>query len=1748
MFTLSGYDIILEGPPKNGVKIYSARHVPSGSKVKIHFLPAPKQSRDFLEDMYQYFLPLKKVFSQHIARVYAIEKISEASAVGIAFIIEEMPALTLKDFIGKNGPLNVKEFITVAVQILTAVKDLHKSGLSHNGLTSAGIAVDPEKNHIWINDFAFGMVAVLSPAALPGMKKEEMAIAEDHLPYISPEQTGRMNCEIDYRTDFYSLGIIFYELLTGTPPFSGSAMELIHAHMAKTPEMPETNRTQTGAPLSDIILKLLEKSPENRYQSTFGIKSDLLRCRRHYKADDPPSSFQIAQHDVPEHFRFPDNLYGREIEVAMLIDEYDRVKEDNTGISLIAGYSGIGKSRVIEEVQKYVVKNGGYFISGQYEQLKQEIPYSGIIPAFAEIVRQILTEPVDRIDAWRSKLTQALGSNARIIVDVLPELEFIVGKQPMVPTLSPKDAQNRFHLVFEKFLQVIAAKEHPLTLFIDNMQWADTAGLKLMESLFIGSETRNFYFIGAYRNNEISQTHPLFDSIAAIKQKGVPVQTVTLKPISESDICHLLSDAFQTDTHQVRLLAQIVLDKTRGNPFFIRQFIETVNRSGLFSYDYENGRWQWDIEQINALSITDNVVDFMTAKVSRLAEHSLQALQLAACIGDSFSLSLLSRAAARPAASIMTDLREAVSLGLITPTGDAWRHMDASFIAVPDRDNHSRSITPPDDIAFEFLHEKVRQAVYDQVPEAVKNKYHLTIGKLMLKYTDSKNLPSRIFSIVHHLNHSKSQTMKTTDGHQLASLNLIAGKRAKDAAAYRQSHAYLTAAEDLLSGDIWSENYQLIFDIKKHLMECEYFLQNFENAEKLFRVLLERAETDEDRAGLYNQKMIMLASLAKHEDALEIGIAGLRLLNVRLPKRAGKLDVLQSLMTLKIKLRGRDIDALIELPEISNARLLLTLKMMMNLSLSAYFCQPYLASYLAFDIFKITLKHGNSSVSPFAYVVYGAALCGLFKDYAAGHQFGELAMKAKNKFGGSQMTAKVLLYYANGITIWTHHINQVIALNREGLTSARDTGDLNYTVYHIQSLIFSMLAGGKPLDDISEECERYYEFVEKSHDIGALNYLISVRQFIKSLKGETFHIHSLNDEYFSETRHVKNIQSDDIKLILCRHHLIKLRLLYIMEDYEGALKEARKCGALRQYHIGTIIIPEYYVYHCLVLAALYPSISLLKQNIYRRQMIILCNRLKQLSVQCPENYEDKYLLAEAEHARVIGQDRRAITLYHRAIRAANANGFTQNHAMANEAAAKFYLAKGFDDIAKTFMNKARQSYHYWGAKTKVALLEKNFSTLLTAETGPKLLPAGRHLDLNAIVNALQTISTEIVLEDLLKSLMKIVLENAGARKVMFLTITSDRTYLEAEHTVDLQDPIVHKSLPADNRQELFHPVLNYVKRAQTHLVLEDASNEGDFTRDPYVLKFQPKSVLCLPVIRQGRMMALLYLENNITPSVFTPERISVLSLLASQAAISFENSKLYENVILNEKELREISEKREEDALQYQAQLRSLSSELSLTEERERRRIATDLHDRIGHALANASMKLRVVKESVVDENASRHIDDIHSLIDQSISDTQTLTFELSPPILYDLGLEAALDWLTEQTQKQHDILVEFIDDLEYKPIDESLRILLFQATRELLHNVVKHARATRVRVSISRDGDFVCILIHDNGIGFEATRKEKDVKKGGFGIFSIQERLRHQGGRLEISSDSETGSRVTIISPMTAKSTDQEINPSEQE
>lgn len=1737
MISLPGYDIIEQTESRNGFARFLARQSRSGQPVTLKFIPADPSVLSGPESMETACAALMAIHSAHVGRVYAIEKVTAGPETGIVIVMDPARGIPLSEF-WRKGKLSMERFLDIAIDLATAVNDLHKAGIVHRGLTGDAILINPETETVRVDDFA--------PPLLPGrpaglLNEEEIrlsGITENHLPYLSPEQTGRMNRPVDFRTDFYSLGIIFYALLTGDLPFRGDTPgEILHGHIAHRPVPPAEARQDIAGPVSDIVMRLLAKTPEERYQSAYGLRADLTECRRMLNAyGEIETSFALGGNDAPETFAISEGIFGREKEIHRLCMEFERIRRGDVSVVWITGGSGMGKTRLVSAFENFVSEASGYFISGRHEPIGENIPYSAIIQAFQGMIRQILTQSADRVDTWRRHLLSTLGTNAGVIVSVIPELEYIIGKQPEPAELPPADTQNRFNITFEKFFRSFGTRENPLVVFIDNMQWADMASLWQMEAFFTESPARHILFIGAGRQDDIDPTHPVSRTLEAISRKKGRTFEIRLGPLSLAEIEALIADTLKRTMPEISPLARVLHEKTGGNPSSVRQLLTTLNADGVLFYDFDNGVWQWSVDDARAKRLSGNVVDFIAEKFRKLPENTRAALEMASCIGSRFDLALLSASSKQAPLETAFDLWEGLERGFVSLPTRAYRDLREMLIRhlPPTTDPFPGQVEAPEQIIFEFQHDKLRLTIYSQISDKIRQSNHIRIGELLLGEKGSAVPANKIFEIVNHLNYGEDLTAPADEKIRLAELNRMAGRKAIDSRAYAQALEYYRTGERLLPETAWKDNYALIFALIRGQLECHYLNLDFDAAESVFRSLTRLAGTNEDRAEIYTLKMNMLASLAKHDDALRIGLAGLRLLGINMKAGSGRISVLKSILSTKLRLLRYDPESLLKLPRMDDRRLLLAMNILINSCFSAFLCSPFFAIVASLKVIDITLRHGNSKASPFGFMVYGVSMAAIFKKYKEAFRYGQLAMKANETFGSGSLTAKLLLIYGSGISIWCEPIEKGLESHRQGVKSALEAGDTNYAVYHIQSVVIFLIASGAPLDAAGGECDKYFKFVKNSKDTGALNYLISARRFVRALQGKTADPRSMDGDDFDEKEHIVRMEADAIPVILLRHHLLKLQLLYIMGDAEGALAAAEAGRKLLHYHLGTLIVPEFYFFHALALAAACRQIPAKKRSERLRALRRYERKLASIADKSTQNFDHKHLLVSAELAAVTGRDFNAIDLYQRAAHSAREGGFLHVYAIANERAAEFHHSRRFDEIGRTCLTTARDAWRKWGAAAKVAALERRHPEIPAGRLPDKTLAAFDPFDFSAVVGALQTISTEIVLSDLLNNLLRIVIENAGATRTQLLTLSADRIYLEAEHTADAKTATVYQAMPADGRVPVFTPVLNFVRRTSRHMVIEDATGHRDFAADTYVKINRPRSVLCLPVIRQNRLIALLYLENSIAPSVFTPARIEILQLLASQAAISLENARLFENVTKNEKELREISLRREEEFLRYQSQLRSLSSELSLTEERERRRIATELHDRIGHALATASMKLRALgNKNGKDEETARMINDIHSLIQQSIADTQTLTFELSPPILYDLGLEAALDWLAEQTQAQHGISVTCIDDMSSKLIDESLRVLLFQAARELVFNIVKHARAKTVTISVSREEDHVRVVIEDDGEGFDPNKPRNPEKKGGFGLFSIRERLAHQGGRLEIHSEPGQGTRITMISPM---------------
>lgn len=1728
MISVPGYEIMGQTRSGPGFIRFSGKHIASSRSVSFHFFPAGRAILVETETIADAYAPLINARSAHVIDVHAVEKVTEGPETGILLITAPSTGAPLSEYRRQNKP-DLPGALDIAVQLTTAVNDMHRAGFIHKGLTPYAIEIGPAAKTLLVAGFA--PPELMGPPSCLYNDSEMTApgVSESNLPYISPEQTGRMDCRVDFRTDFYAVGIILYELFTGAPPFnSGGPEKIIHEHIAHTPPPPVRIRPDIPEALSDIIMKLLAKDSAQRYQSAYALRADLksmIEALAGHGCITP--SFNGDEKDAPEILMLSDALLGRDTAIGRLKIEFERIRQEGIAMVMVSGCSGMGKTRLMADFEKHVTQAGGYFLKGRCEPLYQNTPYKAIRQAFSGLIRRILTQSPDAVDAWRRRLTGALGANARIIVDVIPDLEYIIGKPGDVTDLPPTEALNRFNITFDNFFRGFAAKDHPLVLFIDNMQWADSATLHQMEAFFTRSAARHILFVGACRPEEISADHPLYQTLASIRRNNVRLTDIPLEPLTAGDIDQLIGLSLKQTAFDTAPLSTLVHQKTGGIPYFIRHFLSSIYTDGLLFYNFDTGAWQWDIAKIRSRAAAGNGVDDMDDKIKKLPENTLAALTLAACIGDRFSLFLLSTIAEKNVFDMAFDLHHAIEDGFLL-TDDETKPPLSALMTQKSPGIRKAYLT--------FRDDTLRQTVYAMLPEDRKKTLHLQIGRLFLRSIDRDPLPNPLFQAVNHLNRG-ADLVEGRERVRLAELNLAAARKAVEAHAYSQANDYYKTGEALLPPEsAWRTHYSLIFPLTTGQMACEYFTRNFDRAEQLFRSLIHRTKTEEDRAEIYTLKMIMLASRAKHEEAMKIGITGLRRLGVNLPAKAGRVGVFKNIISTKSKLRKYNVNDLLNLPQINDRRLLLAMNLLVNLSFSAFLCSPYFAITACLKLVDLTLKYGNSKPSPFGYVVYGASLCAVFKDYNAGRKFGDLALAANDRFGTPALTPKMLLFYGSGISIWTEHIDKGLDIHRRGVKTALETGDTNYAVYHIQSVIIFLIVGGAPVDSVVEECEKHFHFVKNSKDVGALNYLRSVMYYARELQGKAAGTRGGEGGAFDEGRHVENMRKDGIQIILLRHFLLTLRLRYIMGDIKAALGAAEECVKRLHYHLGSLIVPEFYCFHALALAAGHPETSKGSRIIYRRKIKGYKDRLNTMARQCPENFEHKYLLVSAEYERISGRDMAAMPLYHRAMRSARENGFIQHYAIANELASRFYIERHLDDVARICLTNARDAYRKWGASAKAAALDNEFPAIPAGRLPDKTHRAFDQLDFSAVINSIQAISTDIVLSGLLKNLMHIMLENAGATKTQLLTMKADQMVLQAEHDVDSPEARVFDDQPAGSHAELFLPVLNYVSQTGRLMVLEDAADQPDLAAHPYMKKYQPRSVLCLPVLRQSQPVTLLYLENRLAPAVFTPTRVEVLQLLASQAAISLENARLYDHVSQKEKAIRDLARRRQDESLRYQSRLRSLSSRLSLTEERERRRIATELHDRIGHALANASMQLRRLRHPDAPENEQKRLlDAVDALIEQTIQDTQTLTFELSPPVLYDLGLEAAIDWLAEQTQSQHDISVRFVDDTTPEPMDESVRILLFQAVRELLFNVVKHARATQVTISIARKEGYVRIAIEDNGIGFDAAASSppRAKKGGGFGLFSIKERLAHQGGRLEINSEPGGGTRVTLFSLM---------------
>ena len=1458
--------------------------------------------KELLQFRNQYTI-IKNLNTPGVIQSYSLEKYHN----GYALIMEDFGGISLREY-SHTTYLSLLEILNIAIQITEILQTIHQNRIIHKDIKPANILINPHTKQIKIIDFS---IASLLPKETQEIKNPNSL--EGTLAYIAPEQTGRMNRGIDYRADFYSFGVTLFELLTGQLPFtSDDPMELLHCHIAKSPPNIHNINSQIPLVVSSIVNKMMAKNAEERYQSALGLKYDLEKCLKELESTGNITDFIIGTKDISDRFLIPEKLYGREVEVNKLLATFANVANGKSELMLVTGFSGIGKTAVINEIHKPIVQQQGYFIKGKFDQFNRNIPFSAFVQAFRDLMEKILSESDEKLQIWQTKILEKLGENGQIIIEVIPELEKIIGPQKPPVQISGIAAKNRFNLLFKQFIEIFTAPAHPLVIFLDDLQWIDPDSLNLIKLLITQSQAGYLLLIVAYRNNEVFPGHSLIFTLDEVKKSGIIVHTIKLEPLNWKNLNQLVADTLNCELKLAQPLTNIVKQKTRGNPFFATQFLKSLHQNKLINFDTELRSWKCDITQLKELVIQDDVVEFMAKQLQKLPTATQDILKLAACIGNKFDLHTLSIVYQKSAQETAGALWQALQEGFIVPQNDIYKFYIGN--EQPTKENYV--------INYKFLHDRIQQAAYSLIPEIARNSTHLIIGELLLNNTPE--IPDKIFEIVNHLNLGQNLINDSKKRHYLAELNLIAANKAKIATAYDAAMNYLLTGLDLLGDNSWRKEYKLTLSFYDLAIETAYLKGDFAKTAELVAEIGENATTLLDKISTYQIQIQAYTVQGKHLEAIELGCQILEKLGIYLPVSPTESEVKQTLLFTQLNLQTFSIEDLLNQPLMTDLEKIAAMKILPALQASSYIAVPPLYPLIACQQVNLSLEYGNSIFAPVAYINYGLVLNGITTDIIGAYNFGELGIKLLEKLDVKASKTQALNIFAALIAYVKLPLKEILIMLQSAYHSSFETGDFLFGGYAAMNYCQYSYFSGRELTRLSEEIAHYNLFLGEIKQENALSWNTLHYQAVLNLLGENSVNKSLENQVNLETEILTRYEEAKDRLGLHFFYLHKMIFCYLLNNIIEAEKNREKAQEYLDGAIGLFNVPVFYFYDSLICLHLYDNKSLNQSEILKNRIKYNQDNLQKLAIQSPINFQHKYILIEAEKARILNQKAEAIELFDKAISLAQKNEYIQEEAIANELAAKFYLGWSKEKVAAGYMQEAYYCYARWGAKAKIDNLEKHYPQLLQPILQPQkinfnpftnlgnlnilssqnLSSQSVHqfpdtishnlynaIDLNSVIKAAQSLSGTIALDDLLKQLTQIILQNSGADKCILL-FPNDENQWQVK-AIATNDKITLLSQPLDNNPNLPVKLIQYVKNTQKTVLIENCTTDLPVI-DDYLLQRQPKNLLCLPIINQREMVGILYLKNELLPDVFTSDRLLVINFLCNQAAIALKNAQLYQ--------------------------------------------------------------------------------------------------------------------------------------------------------------------------------------------------------------------------------------------------------------
>lgn len=1661
-------------------------------------------------------------------------------------IFEGRQALQLSFFGGvplkhllEKQTLRLSEFYSLAIQLSDSLNQLHHLGFVHHQISDQNIDYHPTNR-------AFELVN-LELAQKKGNPPKELLAAID-LHYLAPEQSGRIDWPCDARTDLYALGILFYRILCNQYPFSSTdPTELVHQHLAQLPKPPIEISKGVPIALSQIVAKLLAKNPGDRYQSALGLKTDLELSKQQWLNQNQENNFELGQFDANPAFEIPNRLYGRALETQQLVEAFEWIKNGEKILLTVSGEAGVGKSALIRQLLPLAQQENAFYAEGKFDQFLNTRPYTAIIQAIRSLIDQLLTKDKQELAFWKEALLDACKGNGKLLTDAAPKLELIIGPQPELPDVGPDEAQTRFRYTFLNFIKLFASKAASLILFIDDWQWSDVASVELMNLFATDPGLKHFLGIAAYRNNEISSSHPFLQYTKKLELSGVGIQRITLKNLDTTDIAQFFKDCFRS---QKADFSELVFKKTGGNIFFVRQLVTAIYQKKLIQFNPNDNRWDWDLEHIKRLNITDNIVDLMINNILELPKKTQEVLKVGAFIGTSFSKNMLGKVIELETAQLETALLNATETQCLSTQG-----------------SH-----------YQFTHDRIQQAAYSLVDPARIPFLHRQIGRRLYEGLSKEEVEVYLFDLVNQWNKGIEEIKEERERILLARLNLKAGLKVKETAAHRSSKSYLETAKQLFGKGIWKDFYKESLQLFTALMEVNYLLWDKVEAQNVFHEIVKNGKTPLDKAKAYQLMIITVFNLDRLSDeAVRLAYEILLELRLKLPQKPTLLDALRALLSTKWMLRKKDLKELKRLPEMKDQWALSCLGILEAVIAPCYLSNPLLAPSLSFYMIKLTLKYGFAPQSITGFGTFGIFLAGILRQPKAAFR---VSTMSKNLSDEAANLARRYFYHYAFVAHWNQDskasLGPLNLASEVGLTS----GDIETSAY---SYLFSdgfVVLLGQPLASTQRMLKERRKMYLHLQYQGGDNMLEVTDGSIEILIQEAIPNPGQIDTLQTEAqvaefiRKIERLNLSHLRL----HQLFLSFLLGFQKEAMFYLGETKKYEKNIRGSFYETVLP---FYQGLVLIRQFDLDKSRKQ--YLRQAKKCYRFLKRFSKYAPENFAQRAALLAAEISRVTNRFQKAEQYYRQAISFARTHAYLNEEALAKELCGRFYVRQSQLELGKHYLERAYECYRLWGAKAKTKQLQLEFPEILTPMPLDAVLGSSS-IDVNTIVKASQTLAGEIKWTKLIEKMMRLLIENAGAQRGVFLVPAEGNWIIKAEATS--QGTVrLFNNMPLEKMDNLPHDILNYVAITQKEVVEGEVGKSMQFGWSDYSRQQQVKSVSCLPIIHKGSVQAIIYLENNLITSAFTPRHLEVLRLLSAQIAISLENAELYEQ--LEEKveaRTQALNQKNEElqSALQRltSTQTQLVQSEKMASLGQLTAGIAHEINNPINFISSNVQaikmdfMELKELLEKVAqlspNGNDTLELESLKKL--ESQIDTKFLIAEIEALIGgIERGADRTQNIVSSLSTFSRKTTENFAEADIHEGLNSTLTILnsrinekeimvekkygslplikcqiskINQVFLNIINNAI-HAvpKYGEIKIVTRSQGNHILISIQDNGKGMDKVTQEKifepffttkEVGEGtGLGLSISYGIIEQHQGKIEVESEIGKGTRFLISLPI---------------